>query len=327
MEKRSFRKHFRSALRWIGWVLLAQVVLINISAALYADKLTRYYSEIPEDHSNSSGNIFIKSWKLFTGPRYAKPVVTTVPVFAYDTVKLTTRKGIRIDAWYGAADSAAKGTVILFHPIMNTKVSLLDEVNEFRYQGLNVLMIDFRGHGNSGSNHTTIGVRESEEVKLAFEYIRSRGEKNIYLYGISMGAVAIAKALSDYRLQPSGVILEAPFFSLQSYLKAKAGMLGFPKQPFAFFTTFWIGAEKSFNGFKHKTARYVKSVSCPVLFQWGTLDNYVLLPEIQEIFDATASAHKKLVIYEGGRHESFLRKDPAKWRNEVGTFLRANNSK
>lgn len=320
MEKTPFKKKIRSTLRWIGWVLLAQFILINISAALYADKLTRYYTSVPEDYANSSGNIFTKSWKLFTGPRFARPELSAVPVFPYDTVQFTTRKGIRIDAWYAAPDSAAKGTVIFFHGITATKVSLLDEVNEFRYQGMNVLMVDFRGHGNSGGNTTTIAVRESEEVKLAYDYIRAKGEKTIFLYGNSMGAVAITKAMADYGLQPSGIILNAPFLSLQTYLKARARMLGFPGQPFAFFTSFWIGVEKGLNGFNHKTTRYVRTITCPVLLQWGSLDFYVLPEETQEIYEAIGATRKKLVIYEGADHESFLHWDAAKWRSEVEAF-------
>ncbi|MGQ0739117.1 MAG: alpha/beta hydrolase [Bacteroidota bacterium] len=323
MEKKPLRKRLASIFRWVGWVLLVQLVLINISAALYAYKLTHFFRNAPERTFSDNDNIFTKSWKLFTGPRYPRPVIATVPVFPYDTISLSTSKGLQIDAWYGVQDSA-RGVVILFHGIAGTKVSLMDEANEFRYWGYNVMMVDFRGHGNSETNTTTIGVRECEEVKLAFDFAAGKGEKNIFLYGSSMGAVAISKAVSKYNLQPSGVILEAPFLSLQTYLKARARILGFPNQPFAFFTTFWVGAERSFNGFRHKTTRYVKNISCPVLIQWGTLDNFVLQSEIQKIYMAAASAGKKLVIYEGAAHESLLRKDPAKWRMETENFLSGN---
>ncbi|HUR66280.1 MAG TPA: alpha/beta hydrolase [Chitinophagaceae bacterium] len=324
MEKRTLTQQVRSVFRWIGWVLLVQLILINVSSFLYAYKLTHFYNDAPET-STGDGNIFTKSWKLFTGPRYPRSVITAVPVFKYDTIVFTTIKGKKIEAWYGAADSIAKGTVLLFHGITNTRSSLMDETNEFRYLGYNVLMVDFRGHGNSEGNTTTIGVRESEEVKLAYEYVQKKGEKTIYLYGTSMGAVTVAKAIADNDLKPAGVILEMPFLSLQTYLKAKARLLGFPRQPFAFFTTFWIGAEKGFNGFGHKTTRYVNKINCPVLVQWGTLDNFVLAGEIQKIYNAITSTNKKLVIYEDAQHESFLRKDPDKWRREIEGFLSANN--
>jgi alpha-beta hydrolase superfamily lysophospholipase len=240
-------------------------------------------------------------------------------------VQFVTKKGGTIDAWLVKTDSAVKGTVILFHGITGTKTSGMDEANEFLYMGYNVMLVDFRGHGNSSGHTTTVGFRESEEVKLAFDFVQNSGEKNLYLFGNSMGAVAISRAIYDYNLQPTGLILEMPFLSLQTYLKAKAGLLGFPPQPFAFLTTFWIGIEKGFNGFKHQTTRYVKSITCPVLLQWGTLDSYVLSPEIQKIYRATASPQKKLVVYEGAQHESLLRKEPVKWRNEVEGFLSGNS--
>lgn len=324
MEKKSLKRQLKSILRWVGWVLLVQFVLINISASLYAYKLTHFYIDHPEKNEEEGGNIFTKSWKLFTGPRYGKSAISDVPVFKYDTVDMATKKGIRIEAWYGKTDSVSKGTVILFHGLGVSKSILIDEANEFRVEGYHVLLVDFRAHGNSEGQTTTIGVRETEDVKLTFDHISAKGEKNIFLYGSSLGAVAIAKAVSDYQLQPGGIILEMPFESLQGYLKGKARVLGFPSQPFAFLTTFWIGVERGFNGFKHKTSRYAKNIHCPVLLQWGTLDHLVLRNETEKIYDALASTSKKLVIYEGAEHESFLRKDPLKWRIEVERFLSVN---
>ncbi len=325
MEKKPLKGKIVSVLRWAGWVLLVQVILINISAAFYAQRLTRYYDKPPgETTFTDNDNIFTKSWKLFTGPRYGKPVITEVPSFAYDTVRLKTKSGRLIEAWYGRTDSAAKGTVILFHGITVTKSSLLDEVNEFRYMGYHVLMVDFRGHGNSEGFTTTIGYRESEEVKLAWEYISRKGEKHIFLYGSSMGSVAISKAVSENNWKPAGLILDMPFLNLQRYLKGRARTLGFPRQPFAFLTTFWIGVERGFNGFRHSTARYAAGVHCPVLLQWGTLDHFVLRGEIQQVYDALATADKRLVVYEGAQHESFLRQNPPVWRSEVDKFLSAH---
>jgi uncharacterized protein len=317
------KKRVVPVLKWIGWVLLVQFILINISASLYAYKLTHFYNNV-DPHASANSNVFSKSWKLFTGPKYPRPVIEERPVFPYDTVTFKTKRGITIDGWYARPDSFSKGTVILFHGISVSKSILLDEANEFRYQGYNILMVDFRAHGNSKGRTTTIGVKEAEEIKLAYDFISSKGERNIYLYGSSMGAVAIAKAISDHKLQPSGVILDMPFESLQLYLEAKARLLGFPKQPFAFLTTFWIGIEKGFNGFRHKTSRYVRDMNCPVLMEWGARDRFVLRGATDRIFNAIASSNKKLLIYENSAHESFLRKEPQKWRMEIENFLEVN---
>ena len=91
---------------------------------------------------------------------------------------------------------------------------MLSEAAEFRYLKFDVLLVDFRAHGNSEGNTTTIGYREAEDLKLAYDWVTNRGEKNIYLWGTSMGAVVVAKAINDYSLKPAGIILEMPFRSM-----------------------------------------------------------------------------------------------------------------
>jgi alpha-beta hydrolase superfamily lysophospholipase len=322
MGKSIAKRKLPSFIRWILWVVLVQFILINISAAFYAYRLTHFYENTSlQKEYHPAGNIFVKTWRLFTGPRQFKSINEEVPAFSYDTVTLTTKKGMAIDAWYCKTDSAAKGTVLLFHGISMNKGYLLHEAYEFRYQGYNVMLVDFRAHGKSAGNVTTIGVNESEEVKLSYDYVTKKGEKNIFLWGASMGAVVVAKSIADYQLQPAGVILEMPFASMSSYLKARARILGFPEQPFSFLTTSWISIERGVNGFSHQTYSYVQKINCPVLMQWGALDNVVLREETDKVYNHIASANKKLVIYDYAGHESLLQNDAPKWRNEVESFF------
>jgi uncharacterized protein len=323
-QKTVKRRRIPVILRWILWVLLVQFVLINISSAFYAYRFTHFYTDPSLTQPQESGNIFSKTWKLFTGPRQPRAEITATPGFPYETIQLKTVKGLSIEGWYCAADSNAKGTIIIFHGIIMNKGRMLDEAYEFRSLGYNLLLIDFRGHGGSEGNKTTIGVREPEEVKAAYDYITQRGEKKIFLYGFSMGAVVVPKAVSEYQLQPAGVIIELPFLSLQGYLRGKARMHGFGAQQraFAFLTTFWVGVENGFNGYKHETTRYVKNLTCPILMQYAGRDAFVLVDESTKIFDAIGSTDKKLVVYEQAQHESLVRYDPLRWRIEIGKFLR-----
>ncbi|MBL0270105.1 MAG: alpha/beta hydrolase [Chitinophagaceae bacterium] len=211
--------------------------------------------------------------------------------------------------------------MILFHGIGVNKMTLIDEANEFRYLGYNIMLVDFRGHGNSEGSRTTIGYREAEEVKLAFDFVQQKGEKHIFIYGSSMGAVSVTRAVYLYGDEAFRTDPRNAFYSLQTYLKARAAQIGFPAQPFAFFTSFWIGLEKGFNGYKHKTTRYAAAINCPVLLNWGTQDHYVNEKEIRAIYEAIPYREKRLVVYEGASHESLLRKDPEKWRTSTESFL------
>ncbi len=137
-----------------------------------------------------------------------------------------------------------------------------------------------------------------------------------------MGAVAVIKAVSDYQMHPSGIIIEMPFFSLQSHIESKARYLGFPMEPFGVLTSFWIGIEQGFNGLGFKTTKYARNITCPVLMQYGEKDHLVLPYETNAIYSTLASSNKKLVIYEDAGHESFLLKDPVTWKRELIAFLK-----
>lgn len=329
MRSPAIKLKFRNWLKWIGWFLLVQFILVNISAALYAYKFTHIYDNPAPGTGVGQKNILARTWRLFSGPRQTKSPVAPLPTFAYDTVILKTENGISIDAWYAKPDSAARGTVILFHGLLANKGLLTPQAAEFLYLGYNVLLVDFRAHGNSTGHLTTMGIKEAEEVKLAYDYIRSKGEGKIFIYGVSMGAVAVSKAVSLYSLNPSGLMLEMPFASLQSHIQARArvqGYTGFFVKPFSFLITFWIGVERGLKTFKHQTTSYAEKIHCPVLMQSGTNDPYVPKEETDRIYSAIGSAKKKLVLYENAGHESLLQYDPAKWRQETQAFLKAYNN-
>jgi alpha-beta hydrolase superfamily lysophospholipase len=316
--QRTYRQRLRKYLIWIAWILIIQITLANISASIYAYKFTHFYTNPPP--YNSSQNIFEKTWKLFSGPRiYKLPPDSIIPP-AYEKIKLQTKNGLAIDGWYAKADTA-KGCIIFFHGITNNKASLVKEADELKHSGYNVLLIDFRGHGNSEGKKSSFGYKEIDEAAKSFEFAQSKGNKNIILYGSSLGSVVLMKAIAEKKVNPTAIIVDMPFGSLQDHLKARARVLGFPSQPFAFLVTFWIGLENGYNGFNHQTYDYAKKINCPVLIQWGDSDMYVTGKEIKEIYKSLPATKKKLVVYHGANHESFLQYDPIGWQKNVTEFL------
>jgi alpha-beta hydrolase superfamily lysophospholipase len=321
-DKRVSKKTVR-ILKWIGNVLLAQLILINISAAFHAYKFTHYYDDDKtRDQQPSQGKPLLRTWRLMTGKKLAKSLIQYYPSTAYDTVLLTMANGKKLEAWYMKADSA-KGTVILFHGLGSNKGNVLGEALEFNSFGYNTMLVDIRAHGNSEGIVNSIGYNESEEVKLAYDHVSKRGEKNIVLWGMSLGAVIITKAIWQYDLSPQKIILEMPFDRLQDHLRARARISGFPGEPFGFFVTFWTGLEQGYWGYGHKTSRYVKSINCPVLLQWGTNDDYVMKEETERIF-ASISSPKKLEIYNGGKHSPLIAANQLQWDKAVMEFLNDN---
>lgn len=317
-RKNSF---FRTTIRWVFRVLIFQLVLINIAAAFHAHRLTHFYSDkAVYEQQGSQGTIFLRTWRLMTGKRLPRTPIQYTPLTHYEPVSLTLKNGKKISAWYIPADSA-RGTVVMVHGLGSNKGHPLNEASEFRAMGYNAFLLDLRAHGESEGQAFSIGYKETEEIKLAYDYLQGRGEKNIVFWGMSVGAVVLTKAISDYDLKPSKLILEMPFGSLQYHLRSRARNLGFPEEPFAFFVTFWVGLEQGYWGYGYKTAKYARKINCPVLVQWGKQDDYVREEEVRSVFDAIPGPNKKLVIYENTGHIPLCGAENEKWVGEVGGFL------
>jgi alpha-beta hydrolase superfamily lysophospholipase len=310
----------RYYLKWILWVLLAQIILVNVSASIYAYKFTHFYN--PPAPSIPSQNVFNKTWKLFVGPKFYKNTNEPEPSFDYETIRLKTIEGIPIDAWYSKADSS-NACVILLHGYSGNKSFVQNEAAMFRRWGYSVLLFDLRGHGRSGTNTTTFGAKETDELEKAYEFARQKGNSKIILYGVSLGAAICIKEVAEGNIHPAAVIADMPFESLHRHFKARARILGFPSEPFALLTTFWLGIEKGYNGFQIDISSYAKKVNCPVLMEWGEKDRYVTRSETENVFNNIASKNKKLVTYPYADHESFLEKDPMTWEKEIQAFIKS----
>jgi len=305
-------------LRTIAWVVLVQLLLVNISAAIYAYRLTHFYTHPPETKPHR--NFLQKTWALFTGPKIYKLSNEAMPSFPVDTVKLPLKNGDTMHCWYSAVPQSSN-TVILFHGHSVNKSYVSDEAAVFRSWGYNVMLVDFRGHGLSGGRANSFGFDEVEEVHDAMEFARLKGGSSIVLYGVSLGAAASLKTVADGKAAPAAIIADMPFDNLHNHLKARSRVSGFPAEPYGVLVTGWIGLERGFNAYHHEVTRYASSVHCPVLLQWGARDPYISRTGIESIY-SNLKGVKKLVVYDEAGHESLLHADPNKWHDEVSAFLK-----
>ena len=313
-------------IRRILRIVLVLFLLLNISAAFHAYKFTHFYPDAevlkkkPEEM-----NGWDKAKAMLFGITYAKSKNLVQPESAHTAINFITKDSLKIEAWH-MKQPKPKGTVILFHGHGSSKSNVLDEAAFMFSIGFNTLLVDFRAHGGSDGKVCTIGYRESEEVKLAYDYIQATGEMNTCLWGISMGAAAITRAISEHKLKPQRVILEMPFGSLQQAVKGRVRIMGLPEQPISTLLTFWGGTEQGFWAFTHSPAEYAKNIDCPALLQLGRQDPRVTLDETEAVFNNLNTDRKKLVLYENSKHESLCDKEPVKWRREVAVFLLAENT-
>lgn len=304
----------------IGWGLLIIFILLNIIAFFHAYKFTHFGDNTLVRTRDPKELTFIRRIKsLAFGINNPRPTNGQFPAKPYETIRLKSNK--TIESWLMKTENA-KGTVVLFHGFAGEKSSLVEKAVIFQELGYNALLVDFMGSGGSEGNQTTIGFFEAEQVKACFNYLKSTGESKIYLWSTSMGAVAIMKAISDYAIQPTGIMIECPFGSMYKTVCARFKLMNTPSFPMAGLLVFWGGLQNNFWAFGHNPIDYAKKITCPTLLMYGALDNKVSRAEIDEIF-ANIQVEKQLKIYPKAEHENYLVKYKQEWVEDITNFLAA----
>ncbi len=308
--------------KWITrclWILVTMFVLMNIVAIFHSYKFTHFdNSKTEKTQDPKILSIGKKIITLIFGVSNPRPQTTKLPTCNFETIILKSNK--KIECWNIKSENK-KGTVILFHGFGSEKSTMLDKAEIFLSLGYNIFLVDFMGSGGSEGNQTTIGFLEAEQVKTCFDFVTKKGEKSIYLFGSSMGSVAIMKAINDFDIKPKGIIIECPFGSMYETVCARFKIMNVPSFPMAGLLVFWGGLQNGFWAFSHNPTEYAKKINCPTLLLYGAKDEKVSRNEINEIFNNLTGV-KKLKIYQEAGHENYLNKYQDEWTEDIQEFLR-----
>jgi pimeloyl-ACP methyl ester carboxylesterase len=117
--------------------------------------------------------------------------------FLFQLANGTTREGWLFPGLRGAP------AVIVCHGYLAQRADVLTLVTALQDHQFNVFLFDFSGHGTS-PGHTTLGYRETAELRAAVQAITTRDDvdaRRVGLWGVDMGGyAALEVATSDPRI-------------------------------------------------------------------------------------------------------------------------------
>ncbi len=132
------------------------------------------------------------------------------------TRSVTMPDGVTMDAWVVGARTdhadAARGTVVLLHPLLCSKIWFLGLAEELARRGFDAVTVDLRAHGRSGGEFFTWGAKEKYDVKAVVDALLADGSiaEPLYVCGASAGGcVAVQYAAIEPRCQ-GVMVLAAP---------------------------------------------------------------------------------------------------------------------
>lgn len=307
---------------------MAGSVALNLLAYRHAYAMMHFSSKNARTQKPENLNLMQRFRVLSSGVSLPRPKTSAAPSDLSSTTRslfLDGTNGIKLGAWH-CPGSDEKNLVILFHGYGGEKSGTMHEARVFLEMGMSVMLIDFRGSGDSSGSDTTIGFREAEDV--AFAMLCARGHfpnRKVILYGQSMGAAAILRAVHSLGVSPDAIILEAVFDELSNTVRHRFEAMGVPSFPSAELLLFWGGHQAGFDGFAHNPVRYAASVKCPALFLHGSDDPRARIAESRRVF-AAVSAQKVFKEFSGVGHQASAIRFPKEWKETVDQFISKLNA-
>jgi alpha-beta hydrolase superfamily lysophospholipase len=311
--------------RWLAIALLVAVLGLNGVAWMQARAMTHYAANGTRTPKPEELSFAGKIGTIFTGVTVTRPRNEHSPAdvgLRYETRSIPVgQAGGTLEAWYVPSD-APRGIVLMFSGYAESKDSLLSVAAAFHDMGYDALMVDFRGVGGSSGDDTTLGVRESEDVNVSLAYAQKEwpGRRTI-LYGVSMGAAALLRAVAIGGANPDAIIVESPFDRLLSTVGNRFNAMGLPAFPTSELLVFWGSVQQGSNGFANNPVEYARSVRCPTLLMHGEQDPRVTVEQSRAIYDALGG-YKEQVEFRGAGHQSLIATAPQLWKDSAEHFLR-----
>ena len=159
--------------------------------------------------------IIISLWGFYSSIRPPKIISSLTPrdlKMNYEDVSFKTADGLTLRGWYIPSAKGTQKTLILLHGYPADKGNILPAL-AFLHEDFNLILFDFRYLGRSEGSYSTAGAKEVEDLLAAIQFLKSRGVKEVGVWGFSMGGAVTLMAI-EKAPEIRAVISESSYASL-----------------------------------------------------------------------------------------------------------------
>jgi alpha-beta hydrolase superfamily lysophospholipase len=222
----------------------------------------------------------------------------------YEELHIRTAGGKQLFAWR-LPNTPDAATVIVLHGWGGNAELMLPLAIPFHRAGLNVLLIDARGHGGSDATFFTSLPRFTEDLEHAVEWVKARSgafNQSIVLLGHSVGAGAALYAASKRR-DISAVISIAAFAHPEWMMRRYLARFRLPGWLSGFVLRYveWVIGQR-YEEFAPLNT--LCCVACPILLVHGSNDETVPVSDAVALAECSRENVMELLIVEGAGHDS-----------------------
>jgi uncharacterized protein len=240
---------------------------------------------------------------------------------------VVTADGVRIAGWYVSAASGIGPdgpTVVVSHGWTNNKSGVLETLSVF-HDRYNVVLFDYRNHGQSDASQTTQGINEQHDLTAILDWLDAeKGPDTIVLWGQSMGGHTSANVAADDP-RVDAVILDSTHSSLTVPMANRIERDGYPFGP--------VGAWAGILGAWVRTGVLVTAddplgavaelADRPLLIIHAGNDDTIPLADAERLRDAAAAAQVDvtLEVCPGAGHAEIIETCPDDYARWVAALM------
>ncbi len=244
---------------------------------------------------------------------HPSPVIEATPAafrLTHEDVRIQAPDGPVLAGWWVPGPPSSP-VILYLHGNAGNISHRLFQVRQIHEAGLGLLLVDYRGYGESTGTPTEAGLRS--DARAAWDYLTgSLGvpPHRVLIYGESIGSVpalGLALELQGGGPAPAGIILEGAFTSA----------LDMARRAFPFLPMRWILRMKMDN------LGAVRHATLPILFIHGTKDEIVPFTMGRSLYEASASPSKEFFEVPGAMHNTVWMTDHDGVRERIRDFALA----
>ena len=272
----------------------------------------------------------VASYKMLSPPRLKKSWTPKDLGHDYENVEVTTSDGYTLRGWF--IDKGSDTTIIAIHGYTASKYEeeyMKPIIDILARNGYNVVAFDFRAHGDSDGEITTLGLKEVEDYTRIIDWLKSekpdKAEK-IGVIGYSMGgAVTIMLSAKDKRV--NAAVADSPYIDIREsgrrwIMRFKGIIRSLLLLVYPLIVRF-TASKARINIDDLIMYKYADNIKIPFMIIAGRNDDLVTLGEIKKFYNKLRRNNPKTILWvTDSGHVRTIKDHPREYEEKVIGFFK-----
>ena len=218
----------------------------------------------------------------------------------WEDVRVIAGDGVQLDGWRFTAREPNGSVVILLHGIADDRLGMLAHASFLLRNGFSVLLPDLRGHGASGGDLITYGIKEADDVRSWADLIlHDPTFDRLYGIGQSLGAAILVQSLkSEPRFR--AIVADSSFATFEEIAYDRMHQLsGIPApafRPLIQFAFIYTDLRYGIDLRLASPTDAIRTTKVPILLIHGALDGNIPPRHSQELHAASLATSRLWVV-------------------------------